>query len=290
VRNSTSEVVQTLWIDVEGRWTHGPFFRLLAAGDAWAYLHWDGHRAALHPFQLPQALRGRDVIHLFQYEGREGPWAVTLAGEVLNEQGKGEFTVDGFLPVSEVKFSADGHRFWQPRTRSLIDLDARTQAKGGEKLNVPNPTQLWIPRRDWRIAVTRIAGGGTEPLLLCDDSGRWYELTLLHNRLQFFLSDRSPKREARFAWHHRIDTHNIVLAEALWSDGKAFWDRRGVLHLWADDPMTPQIAIALPPKLEEPAAVWASDGMICGSEFFIGDQVATPAVTMFEKLRAFVVR
>ena len=62
---------------------------------------------------------------------------------------------------------------------------------------------------------------------------------------------------------------NLWLRKYTWSDGStAIIDANGLLHLKSADNKLPEITIVM--VLDKPTTCWASNGFICGSEYFTG--------------------
>jgi hypothetical protein len=68
---------------------------------------------------------------------------------------------------------------------------------------------------------------------------------------------------------------------------RAFLDRRGLLHLVRADPLEPELTVLL--TVDVSAAIWCSDGIVHGPEFFTGLERLRRALggTLFPLLGAF---
>lgn len=98
-------------------------------------------------------------------------------------------------------------------------------------------------------------------------------LVISHNKTQGRSSHwLSPQKEpaVNFGIHHP----HLQVAKVSWPDGTdALVDPRGFLHLISSDASLPEVSLVL--ILNQGIAAWASDGHVCGADYFIADNIST---------------
>jgi len=181
-------------------------------------------------------------------------------------------------PVQDVQFESGS--FYIKTTKNNLELNCSSlKIKEGQnifKLNNPHhkPADLSIEKLTrinysvlHRIKNITIKGGS----LYLDNR----EIQILghsnHIKISENLGSIANGQDEMSESFTLIQNQEIKFKKKVWPDGSiALLDNRGLLHLKSSDDKIPQIAILL--ILQRTTAAWSSDGIVCGSHFFIGKE------------------
>lgn len=279
------------------KWVSGRFFH--GAG-GWKALAFDGQALRFEPVpvELPHTMA------LFDREGLDGPWGITLEGQVFS-------TIDGAVvpmpsaPERAIRFvaaSSDGQRVAiqvvagdQPAGDFVIDLARQELGPAGSDLlaALEGPVHPAAAATGWhevrhRFRAAGISGAGQ--LVLESRSGSCVTPGLTGGG-DLVLEKLAAAQGGcgRLITFEPIEVPPGVryrLHRAGWPDGSAaFLDSRGLLHLKSADRRLPETTLVL---AAGPIGGWTSDGKLAGCEYFTGDPESLPASALLAHIDRFV--
>lgn len=257
---------------------------------SWSLLVWDGVSLSLAPVTLPTGIpRDEKIIRIFDRDGFEGPWFVMKGGGVYSHEGR---RVMQLQPVFQVRHvSESGNRLVvitaPPSVSYLVDLVTMSSRTIG------NPIQgaewEWKPPPPSHTVLVRfdeIAIGAAGTLYLHARSGKWYPVGVARDR--FLIRAETKMTESlhgvKFEPVKLPAGSGFSLGVATWPDGRCAWlDSRGMLHLRCADRSLPELSIVL----SELSAVWSSDGLWMGNDFFVGEHPCCADHAMARRMENF---
>jgi hypothetical protein len=270
----------------------GKYFRLANAVNV--FLTYDGRKLEFQPVTLKPFIPPRDILTLFDREGFEGPWILTVRGEVYSHAG--ERVVNLARTIFNFDISTDGHRILVPSVAGspgfqLIDLEKNrcivVTSDEAHRTLEPHIAR-WTRNLRHRFGAIHLSEAGG--ISLQDYRGTWRELLLVGGK-SLILNPRqsaSPEPAAIriFEPLQLPSPSSFRLKVASWPDGRRAWlDSRGLLHLRSADTSQPEISFVLS---DDPMAVWSSDGCMAGGQFYIPSSAAQITIEqMMQKVLAF---
>ncbi len=258
------------------------------------FVSYNGQELQFQPVALKPFLPPRDVLMLFDRDGFEGPWILTVRGEVYSHTG--ERVINLARITSNAEISPDGHRILVPgvagsRAFQLIDLEKNrcTVVTSGEAPKTLDPP-IVPPTANLRVRFDAIHLPAVGGVSLRDARGAWHYLAdaggkaLVLRPLGYSAPDVAEVRN--FEPMTSPSSQPFHLKVATWPDGRRAWlDSRGLLHLKSADASLPEVSFVLS---DSSMAAWSSDGCMAGAPFFIPSSAAQirPA-DMLEKVLHF---
>jgi MoxR-vWA-beta-propeller ternary system domain bpX0/MoxR-vWA-beta-propeller ternary system domain bpX1 len=257
------------------------------------FLSYDGHSLQFQPVTLKPFLPPRDILALFDRESFEGPWILTVRGEVYSHAG--EQVINLGRTISNFDISPDGQRILVPsvgdsRNFQLIDLETArcnfTPAWAAPKALDPS---IVPPTANLRARFGAIHLPSTGGVALRDAGGVWRRLADMDGKSLFLQLIPTPPDAASARGFEPLpltSSHPFTLRVAAWPDGRRAWlDSRGLLHLRSPGPTQPELTFVL---ADNAMAGWSSDGLMAGAPFFIPSSSAQIRIPeMFEKILHF---
>lgn len=246
-----------------------------------------------------------ELIAVFDAAHQESPIGITSSG-IFISPGSGAFGL-GAEPsdLAVCGVSRDGSKalleFSQPLGRKRVLIDVPTAKHAAYQCYNHAPLEALESQEIRKVARSvslrrRFEGIGVSTggvLLLI---GRRQSIWLLRfdEREQSFRLSSKPALtnvavQQRFSQVELGEANRYSLSAATFADGsRAVLDARGLLHLKSSDPALPECTIVL---VEGATSGWVSDGRLWGARYFIGDQPATSAATVYaEVIRPFTER
>ncbi len=297
----SGEQATSIELPGSAKWQHG---RYLCDGQRnWFALATDGLVARLQAISNPRKRKTGPLVALFDREGHDGPWAVTLEGAVVATANESEPHIHEALggPVELIGTSHDGHRV-VVRGRSqgamvdvLFDLAARTTrpiSGDPHPWLEPDVVRLTTNSQNLRHKFSGIGVSEGGRLALLHDTGFAWVVSLDRaGDLVLAVSQAErPKKDAvvTFQPTYSPPGTRYALRVAAFRDGsRAYLDSRGMLHLKSADRSLPELTLVL---TSGPLAGWSSDGRFFGPPFFSGDRPTVEARVFHEELTRFVSR
>ncbi len=302
------------------RWQSG---RYLCDGKRnWFALAMDGASARLQAVSIARRRKTEPFVALFDRDGMDGPWGVTLHGDVVSTADDGEpYSADALeAPVELIGASHDGHRIILrgPSHGSMVDVLFDLERKTTRPIS--GDPHAWLEPEVLRITANsqslrhKFAGIGvsdTGSLALVHDTGFAWTVTLdkggdlglvvsqaekpwtVATRKTGYANQQAgfASQQAGFASFQPTYSPpgtRYALRAAVWKDGsRAYLDSRGMLHLKSVDRALPEITLVL---TSGKLAGWSSDGRLFGPAFFTGDRPVVEARVFQEELARFVAR
>ena len=269
--------------------SHGRYF--LSHPNTWCLLAWNGQALRLEPVVFLGGIQAEEILRVFNHGDCEGPWVLLKNGDVHGEDGRRVMRLG--LLTSVVRVSEDGRRLMVARMAEkdvqVVDLQRMEMrvARGA----MTDRDWVWMPQpptRSVRVHVRRIAVLNTGEICLHSLKSGWWRIELFHHSLSLRpMNGVSPAPEAtrEFEPMSMPGQPGFSLRVARWPDGRCAWlDDRGMLHLRSANPSVPEVTMVLS---DEGLPAWSSDGLLCGSAFFTGARPDSPAVELWNRIRAF---
>ncbi len=256
--------------------------------NAWYAIAFNGSTICLEKIENDNGRIDLPFIHVFEYDGGDGPLGITRQGHVHSTM-SGE-TWECFPPGT-----------WSAEQPHVVSFDSRVRleaAKGGAYvLDVRQRTQhqgyrnhsftelhprytRFVTPINTRHRFTHISvehDGGTSRIVLTSRKGTRHALEMRPTRahrlrrmtLELAKSQTdTEKQTSRTFKPVKASQLGCHLSRAEWDDGsQAFLDSRGMLHLKPADPKVPEVSIVLK---DGALAGWLSDGRVWGYEYFTG--------------------
>ena len=269
------------------RWMNGRYF---LGQNNFYFAVWDGTNVAFEPVTLPNNFTPSVISHIFDRTGLAGPWLVHKSGAIIPTAGGEELKLPmppaGTFGLDQVRISRDGHRLYV--AIPSLDWGRQLDLESGWVLNIL-PTRSRnlcldvppaLPTRNLFSSIESIARL-RDGLAICGRKKRWRKLTLNgQGKIQLSDTTESDRRELvskqSFSTTLKQTSPGCSLQLAEWPSGsKAFLDSRGLLHLKSHVASVPEISFVLS---SGEIAGWASEGHVCGPQFFFeGTHHSDPA-------------
>lgn len=273
--------------------------RYFVQGTCWHFVSWNGKALVWEPVSLPPCLQHERVLLLFDREGCEGPLAVASRGAVLTCSGECVFQAAHSWDMAIS--SPDGHRLLvrEAATQTCHKLDLELgnatvtleQTFESAKFSLESAAPIFPSRplwTDFKSICVREPG----ILTLRRSRGEGIQVGFNAGQSPFIAPFPSPSAWPASNIHFRPAPAppeiGCTLQVAEWPNGsRAFLDSRGLLHLRSHDPAVAEVTLVLAFGL---AAVWSSEGLVCGPRFFVGDAPTVKPEEMRRRIVAFVDR
>ncbi|PQO33627.1 hypothetical protein [Blastopirellula marina] len=286
----TGEVRHQLAAPVSQPACHGRFC-WVGKEYAWYAIAFNGSTICLERIQPAHVDIKQPFIHVFEYDGGDGPLAITPSGSI-------HCTMSGetweFLPTETWKdkpprVMSHANRVWFESTgveAYIVDVRKRTyqtvrRFQHGPALH-PSTASFVTPintrHRFTHISVERI--GSDFRIVLTGRKGTRHALemrpTRVHKLRRMTLELAKPATDIEKQTTRTFKPVNAPhlgchLSRAEWDDGsQAFLDSRGMLHLKPADKRVPEVSIVLK---DGALAGWLSDGRLWGYDYFTGKTI-----------------
>jgi MoxR-vWA-beta-propeller ternary system domain bpX1/MoxR-vWA-beta-propeller ternary system domain bpX0 len=223
-----------------------------------------------------------------------GPWTLMKDGRIL-APGGAEYMKVGLAGFTNPIVLHAGKELMvnslKGDYRHLLDLYKRTsRVIKADRLSADSATLLPPPTRQLQSRITAIYAAPGQPLRLRNAKGRWLEIYLDHHGLKLV---EAAKPFTRYEAGMRLFTDLVTpaslgckLKRVSWPDGSVAWlDDRGLLHLRSKNPDVAELTLTL--GVGQTLAVWTSNRLLAGPEFFTGTQSSTPSSVVMGVLFRF---
>ena len=295
-----TEVQQRLGLPGNVVWVRDRFFQHRQTGE-WLALAYDGVQVQLEAVLSGKTgLRCPKLAGLFDRTGHDGPWGVTIKGDLYDTATDQVHTVKS-ISASQVELLAvhpDGDRvIVRPappvetpyRHQWMIDVNAC--AAGRVYYNAD--TGLFAPQMyrhvRQRSLRSRISGVFEDNgLVLISQKGSCHRLKFFRNCIQLqYVSKAASVPQVRFTECSVPEGMGIKLQRAELADGaEVFIDSRGLLHLRDADRKLPEVTLVLD---ENHISGWSNAGGVWGEKYYTGrEKDSLPEGTCREFLKRYV--
>jgi hypothetical protein len=271
-------------LTVSGLHSRGRYFR---SGGRWCALAWTGQELRLEPIHFVMPINHEEVLGVFDRVGCEGPWCLTRGGDVFSHEGRRVLQLGPLRGIASI--SKYGLRLLvasQDGGTMFVDLlTLKCWPVQGQVHDLDFNWRPVPPTQPVRTRFDRIGILPDQVILLHASSGQWFKVGMPTTRIGLEYAESAPKNSVAFEPIHLPGDPGFSMKTAHWPDGRRAWlDDRGLLHLRGANRDRPEVSLVL----AEPAlALWSSDGLWYGSDFFLGDQAESRPREFWKRLGAF---